>query len=126
MSILEAMSTGLAVVSTEHGRVLEIIENGVSGMLVPAQDVSALASSPKRWPLGTILPSAPPYAATATIFVEPRTSDTDRIIRTASLGAGARNGISANTDRATIYAVLTPRTTDEGAEAWRRSMAAAY
>ncbi len=44
-SMLEAMATGLAVFATEHGGIPEAIENGVSGVLIPERDDSALAQA---------------------------------------------------------------------------------
>lgn len=39
----EAMAMGLPVVSTNHGGIPELVEDGVSGFLVPERDVEALA-----------------------------------------------------------------------------------
>lgn len=39
----EAMATGLPVVSTRHSGIPELVEDGVSGFLVPERDVDALA-----------------------------------------------------------------------------------
>ena len=44
-SMLEAMATGLPVFATEHGGIPEAIENGVSGVLIPERDASALAQA---------------------------------------------------------------------------------
>ena len=44
-SMLEAMATGLPVFATTHGGIPEAIENGVSGVLVPERDDSALAQA---------------------------------------------------------------------------------
>ncbi len=52
----EAMAMGLPVISTLHGGIPELVQNGVSGYLVPERDVSALSdclekllSEPERW-----------------------------------------------------------------------------
>lgn len=39
----EAMATGLPVISTYHGGIPELVEDGVSGFLVPERDVDTLA-----------------------------------------------------------------------------------
>lgn len=46
-SVLEAMSTGLAVLGTRHGGIPEAIENGRSGWLVNERDFEALAIAMK-------------------------------------------------------------------------------
>ncbi|NEP18632.1 MAG: colanic acid biosynthesis glycosyltransferase WcaL [Leptolyngbya sp. SIO4C1] len=53
----EAMAMGLPVVSTNHGGIPELVEEGISGFLVPERDADALAeklsrlcSHPERWP----------------------------------------------------------------------------
>jgi glycosyltransferase involved in cell wall biosynthesis len=48
MVILEAMRSGCATVATNHGGAPEIIENEVSGLLVPPGDVEALATAIER------------------------------------------------------------------------------
>jgi colanic acid/amylovoran biosynthesis glycosyltransferase len=40
--IMEAMAMGLPVVSTQHSGIPELVENGISGFLVPERDVNAL------------------------------------------------------------------------------------
>jgi colanic acid/amylovoran biosynthesis glycosyltransferase len=40
----EAMAMGLPVVSTIHGGIPELVEDGISGFLVPERDVEALAT----------------------------------------------------------------------------------
>lgn len=45
MSVLEAMSAGLAVIATPVGGVPEAVTNGVEGWLVPPGDVAALAEA---------------------------------------------------------------------------------
>ena len=47
-SILEAMSTGLAVLATRHGGIPEAVEEGRSGMLVEERDFEALAAAMKN------------------------------------------------------------------------------
>jgi glycosyltransferase involved in cell wall biosynthesis len=44
-SMLEAMATGLPVFATEHGGIPEVVENGVSGVLVPERDEFALVET---------------------------------------------------------------------------------
>ena len=41
--LMEAMAMGLPVLSTQHSGIPELIENGVSGFLVPERDADALA-----------------------------------------------------------------------------------
>jgi colanic acid/amylovoran biosynthesis glycosyltransferase len=52
----EAMAMGLPVVSTLHGGIPELVEDGISGFLVPERDAEALATQlgyllthPERW-----------------------------------------------------------------------------
>jgi len=42
-AVKEAMTTGLPVISTIHGGIPELVEDGVSGYLVPQRDVEAIA-----------------------------------------------------------------------------------
>ncbi|MCX5710086.1 MAG: GT4 family glycosyltransferase PelF [Candidatus Omnitrophica bacterium] len=46
--IIEAQAAGVPVVATEVGGVVDIIENNVNGLLVPAQDSSAMAEAVLR------------------------------------------------------------------------------
>jgi colanic acid/amylovoran biosynthesis glycosyltransferase len=57
VALIEAMACGMPVVSTRHSGIPELVEDGVSGLLVPEGDVEALAdglsrlaSSPAAWP----------------------------------------------------------------------------
>ena len=43
MSVMEAMAAGLPVVSTAVGGVPELVQEGVTGLLVPSEDAGALA-----------------------------------------------------------------------------------
>ncbi|MEL6490816.1 MAG: glycosyltransferase [Cyanobacteria bacterium J06621_3] len=56
-TLKEAMAMGLPVVSTWHGGIPELVEDGVSGYLVPERDVDAIAhklteliTHPENWP----------------------------------------------------------------------------
>ena len=42
-TLKEAMSMGLPVISTQHGGIPELVEDGVSGFLVPEKDADAIA-----------------------------------------------------------------------------------
>lgn len=53
----EAMAIGLPVISTLHGGIPELVEDGISGFLVPERDADAIAaklsyliSNPQMWP----------------------------------------------------------------------------
>ena len=43
VAFMETMAMGLPIISTQHSGIPELIENGVSGFLVPERDVDALA-----------------------------------------------------------------------------------
>lgn len=45
LSILEAMSVGLCVISTEEGAIPEIIDDGITGIIVERQSVSSLSAA---------------------------------------------------------------------------------
>jgi len=45
MSVMEAMAAGLPVVSTAVGGVPELVQEGVTGLLVPSEDAGALAQA---------------------------------------------------------------------------------
>jgi glycosyltransferase involved in cell wall biosynthesis len=47
-SVLEAMSTGLAVAATRHGGIPEAVEHGRTGFLVSERDFEALAAAMKE------------------------------------------------------------------------------
>jgi colanic acid/amylovoran biosynthesis glycosyltransferase len=54
--LMEAMASGLPVVSTHHSGIPELVADGVSGLLVPERDVEALTAAlrqlvehPERW-----------------------------------------------------------------------------
>jgi colanic acid/amylovoran biosynthesis glycosyltransferase len=57
VTLMEALAMGLPVVATRHSGIPEVVEDGVSGILVPERDVEALAGAiaqmadhPERWP----------------------------------------------------------------------------
>jgi glycosyltransferase involved in cell wall biosynthesis len=56
VALMEAMAAGTPVVSTTVSGIPELVENGVTGLLVPPADSSALADSIER------LLGDPPYA----------------------------------------------------------------
>jgi colanic acid/amylovoran biosynthesis glycosyltransferase len=47
-TLKEAMAMGLPVISTVHAGIPELVEDGVSGFLVPERDVEALADRLER------------------------------------------------------------------------------
>jgi len=57
VALMEAMMAGLPIVSTRHSGIPELVQDGVSGFLVPERDVSALVEKliyliehPEIWP----------------------------------------------------------------------------
>lgn len=48
-TVVESLAVGTPVISTSVGGVPEIVEDGVNGLLVPADDVEALASAIRRF-----------------------------------------------------------------------------
>jgi len=57
VSLMEAMAAGLPVISTRHSGIPELVQDGISGFLVPEKDVDALAERllyliehPEIWP----------------------------------------------------------------------------
>jgi colanic acid/amylovoran biosynthesis glycosyltransferase len=46
--ILEAMSSGLPVISTRHSGIPEVVQDGINGLLVPERDSEALAAAIAR------------------------------------------------------------------------------
>jgi colanic acid/amylovoran biosynthesis glycosyltransferase len=43
-TLKEAMAMGLPVISTKHGGIPELVQDGVSGFLVPERDANAIAT----------------------------------------------------------------------------------
>lgn len=57
VAIMEAMAVGSLIISTRHSGIPELVQDGVSGFLVPERDVDALAEKliyliehPEIWP----------------------------------------------------------------------------
>lgn len=57
VSLMEAMAVGLPIISTRHSGIPELVQDGISGFLVPERDVDALAEKlnyliehPEIWP----------------------------------------------------------------------------
>jgi len=57
VALMEAMAAGLPIISTQHSGIPELVQDGVSGFLVPERDVDALAEKliyliehPEIWP----------------------------------------------------------------------------
>jgi len=57
VALMEAMSSGLPVISTQHSGIPELVEHGISGFLAPEADAAALArhlthliEHPELWP----------------------------------------------------------------------------
>jgi colanic acid/amylovoran biosynthesis glycosyltransferase len=57
VTLMEAMASGMLVVSTQHSGIPELVEHARSGLLVPERDVAALTKallhlvhSPELWP----------------------------------------------------------------------------
>jgi glycosyltransferase involved in cell wall biosynthesis len=48
ISILEAMERGLCVIGARHGGIPEVVEDGVTGLLVPERDTEALVAALSR------------------------------------------------------------------------------
>jgi colanic acid/amylovoran biosynthesis glycosyltransferase len=48
VALMEALATGIPVVSTQHSGIPELVEDGVTGLLVPERDVDALAAALRR------------------------------------------------------------------------------
>jgi glycosyltransferase involved in cell wall biosynthesis len=48
ISLLEAMERGVCVIGASHGGIPEVVEDGVTGLLVPERDTAALAHALAR------------------------------------------------------------------------------
>ena len=47
-AVMEAAATGLPVVATRHGGIVEVVRDGETGLLVPERDAAALAAALRR------------------------------------------------------------------------------
>ena len=93
--VVEGMAMGLPIVSTLHSGIPELVEDGVSGFLVPERDVDALTDHlaclidhPERWPVMG-------RAGRARIEAEydiRRSNDRLVALYRATVGLGAREG----------------------------------
>jgi len=68
--ILEAMAVGTPVVAVAAGGPLDVIEDGKTGLLVPAGDISALARAIERLSNDTLLRNAMVAAASRHVRIE--------------------------------------------------------
>ncbi|SMF58948.1 colanic acid/amylovoran biosynthesis glycosyltransferase [Tistlia consotensis] len=76
VTLMEAMATGMPVVSTRHSGIPELVENGVSGLLADEHDAGALANAL------TCLATAPHLAETMGVAARARVAalhDADRL-----------------------------------------------
>ncbi len=97
-SILEAMSAGLPVVATRVGGIPEIVEEGGTGVLVPASDPAALAGAMARMAGDRGLRETMGARARerASLFSAERTAEmTDRVYRAALEARGRSTGLGA-------------------------------
>jgi colanic acid/amylovoran biosynthesis glycosyltransferase len=91
VAVMEAMASGLPVVSTRHSGIVELIEDGVTGFLVDEYDVEAMAAVMLRLAADDALVKEVGLNASRRIHGDPLIRDHVRILEAIIAGSIARN-----------------------------------